>query len=276
MLGIWATEKLATKIGNSKKDGKKSKRIEDLQLPGFLSIFNENVVATSILMLVFFGIIIGILGKDLMHEIDPSFAETQNFFFYMISKSFNFAVYVTILQLGVRMFVNELTESFQGISNKLLPGSVPAVDCASVYGFGSPQAITIGFLFGALGQFIAIIGLIVFKSPVFIITGFVPVFFDNATFAVYANKSGGLKAATIIPFASGIIQVLGGAFAAWYFGTAQYGGWHGNFDWDTLWPLFGVIMKNLQYVGLALVIVFLLAIPQIQYRKNKDTYFLIT
>jgi len=273
MFGIWATEKIAMRMGG--KHGKTGKKLEDLQLPGFLSIFNENVVSTSLLMLAFFGTIIGILGKDLMQKIDPGFSSTQNFFFYMMSKSFNFAVFVCILQLGVRMFVNELTESFQGISNKLLPGSVPAVDCASSYGFGSPQAITLGFLFGALGQFLAIIGLMVFKSPVLIITGFVPVFFDNATFAVYANKAGGIKPAIAIPFASGIIQVLGGAFAAWYFQTAQFGGWHGNFDWDTVWPVFGVLMKNFQYVGLGAVLIFLLAIPQIQYFKNKDTYFLI-
>ncbi|HRM20022.1 MAG TPA: PTS transporter subunit IIC, partial [Trichococcus flocculiformis] len=107
-------------------------------------------------------------------------------------KSLYFAVYLQILQLGVRMFVSELTESFQGISNKLLPGSMPAIDCAATYGFGPGNAVTFGFLFGALGQFLAIIGLVVFKSPVLVITGFVPVFFDNATFAVYANHKGGM------------------------------------------------------------------------------------
>jgi PTS system ascorbate-specific IIC component len=34
-------------------------------------------------------------------------------------------------------------------------------------------------------------------------------------------------------------------------------------------------MNNVQYVGVAIVIVFLLAIPQIIYYRNKDTYFLI-
>ena len=173
------------------------------------------------------------------------------------------------------MFVAELSEAFQGISNKLLPGSMPAVDCAAVYGFGSPNAVTIGFLFGVLGQLVAIIGLIVFKSPVFIITGFVPVFFDNATFAVYANHKGGLRAASILTFASGVIQVLGGALAAGAFGLAKYGGWHGNFDWDTVWVGFGFLMQNLHYVGLGVVLVILLAIPQLQYLKNKEHYFTI-
>ena len=72
-----------------------------------------------------------------------------------------------------------------------------------------------------------------------------------------------------------MIQVLGGGFAAYYFTTGNFGGWHGNFDWDTLWPIIGVLMNNLQFVGVALVVICLLAIPQIIYYRNKDTYFLI-
>ena len=270
MFGIWLTDKVAKKFGN------KGRKIEDLQLPGFLSMFNDNVVATGILMMAFFGAIMGILGTDLMHKIDPSFAATRSFPFYIMEKSLNFAVYLSILQLGVRMFVSELTVSFQGISNRILPGSVPAVDCAAVYGFGHANAITIGFLFGALGQLLIILGLVVFKSPVLIISGFVPLFFDNATFAVYANRRGGLRAAMAIPFVSGMIQVLGGAFAAYFFQTAQYGGWHGNFDWDTVWPAFGVMMKYGGYAGVVAVLVIMLAIPQLQYLKNKKHYFTIT
>ena len=269
MFGIWITSKIAGKIGDPKKS------LETLKLPGFLAMFNENVVATGVLMFFFFGAIITVLGPDLMHSIDKGFGPNQNFGFYILEKSLYFAVYLTILQLGIRMFVSELTNSFQGISEKILPGSMPAVDCAAVYGFGHPNAVTIGFLFGAFGQLLAILGLIVFNSPILIISGFVPLFFDNATFAVYANRLGGIRAATIIPFFSGIIQVLGGAFAAHYFLTGVYGGWHGSSDWDYLWPAIGVIMNNLHFVGVALVVIGLLAIPQIIYRMNKDTYFLI-
>lgn len=271
MFGIWLTGKIARKIG---KKGE-FKTLDDLKLPGFLAIFNDNVVATGTLMLLFFGIIMTILGKPLMMTIDPGLKETSNYFFYIMEKSLMFAVYVSILQLGVRMFVSELTESFQGISTKLLPGSMPAVDCAATFGFSNPNAITVGFLFGALGQFIAILGLVVFKSPVLIITGFVPVFFDNATFAVFANKEGGIKAAVIVTFLSGIIQVIGGALAASYFQLSQFGGWHGNFDWDTVWPVIGFAMKNFQYVGVGLAIVIMLAIPQFQYFRNKKGYFLV-
>ena len=51
-----------------------------------------------------------------------------------------------------------------------------------------------------IGEVIAILGLLVFHSPVIMIMGFTTVFFDNATIAVFANKRGGVKAAMIIPF----------------------------------------------------------------------------
>ena len=134
----------------------------------------------------------------------------------------------------------------------------------------------IGFLAGAVGQFLAIGALILLKSPVLVIAGFVPVFFDNATIAVYANNRGGLKAAIVLPFISGLCQVFGSAFIASWVGMAAYGGYLGMWDWAIVWPVFTVLMKYLSYAGLAIVIIALIAIPQIQYRLDKDGYFLMT
>ncbi|ADH60120.1 putative sugar-specific permease SgaT/UlaA [Thermoanaerobacter mathranii subsp. mathranii str. A3] len=267
MLGVWLSDKIAGKIGD------KEKSVENLKLPGWLSMFNDNVVASGTLMLVFFGTIMIILGEPFMREIDSSFTPTLAFPTYIVSKSLMFAVYLVILMSGVRMFVAELVNSFQGIADRVLPGSLPAVDCAATYAFSSPNAVLWGFIFGAIGQFLAVAALFIFKSPIMIIPGFVPVFFDNATLAVFANKKGGFKAAAILTFLSGIIQVLGGAFAAMYFGLYQYGGWHGNFDWDTLWPVIGLIIGKLHVLGIIAVIILMLLIPQFQYTKSKDHYF---
>lgn len=270
MFAIWATDKIAPKIGDA------SKKLDDLKLPEWLSIFHDNIVATGTLMIIFFGTILGILGEDYMRVADAkNFGASLNFVTYIVSKSLYFSVYLAILMTGVRMFVSELTESFQGISNRILPGVMPAVDCAAAYGFGSPNAVLFGFIFGAIGQFIAIAGLLIFKSPILIITGFVPVFFDNATIAIFAEKRGGVKAAMILPFVSGILQVILGAVAVALFKLQGFGGWHGNIDQSTLWVGQGFILNNFGLVGYFLCIVGMLAIPLIQYKKvnNREHYF---
>ncbi|MDR0569226.1 MAG: PTS ascorbate transporter subunit IIC [Spirochaetaceae bacterium] len=272
MFGIALTDRILESLkGKSKKEIRK---LEDIKLPGFLAMFNENMVSTAILMTFFFAVILIVLGKPYL--VEKKFVTPQgSFFFYILSTSFNFAVYLAILQLGVRTFVTELTQSFHGISNRWLPGSVPGVDCAVTYGFGSANAVTIGFLFGALGQFISIGLLLILKSPIVIIAGFVPMFFDNATIGVYANNKGGLKAAMLFPFLCGICQVFGSAFIAGFVGLAAYGGYLGMWDWAILWPVFTVTMKYLSYFGFAAVVIALIAIPQLQYRKDKNRYFLI-
>ena len=208
MFGVYLASKAADWMNKHSK--KESKNVDDIKLPGFLKIFNENLVATAILMTLFFGTILVILGRDFLVE-QKFMKESQDFFMYILTTSFEFAVYLSILQLGVRTFVTELTNSFQGISSKLLKGSVPGVDCAVTFGFGAPNAVTIGFLFGALGQFLAIGILLLLKSPVVIMAGFVPLFFDNAVIGVYANDKGGLRACCVLPFISGLIQVFGSA-----------------------------------------------------------------
>lgn len=275
MFGVALNYWLAEKLFGNKKNGKKVKKIDDIELPGFMSIFNENMVCTSILMLVFFGAILGILGRDYLVE-GGFMEEGASMVFYVIQTCLYFAVYLAILQLGVRTFVTELTASFQGIADRLLPGSVPGVDCAVIFGFGSANAVPLGFLAGFLGQIIAIALLIVLKSPTLVICGFVPVFFDNATIAIFANERGGIKAALILPFISGLCQVFGSALIAGWVGMAAYGGYLGMWDWAVVWPVMTVVMKFLSYAGVVVVAVALLIIPQLEYRADKEGYFLIT
>ncbi len=275
MFGIRLGYFLADKLFGSKNGKKEIKKVGDLEMPGFFSIFNENMVCTAILMTFFFSIIMVIIGKPFFVA-KGHIKESMNFGFYCLNTSLQFAVYLAILQLGVRTFVTELTASFQGIADKLLPSSVPGVDCAVCYGFGDANAVTFGFLAGLFGQIVAILILIFSGSPTIIICGFVPVFFDNATIGLVANEKGGLKACLIIPFISGLIQVFGAALIAGWVGLANYGGYLGMFDWDTVWPAFTWVMHYAGYIGVAVVVVVLLAIPQIEYLMDPKGYFLIT
>ncbi|HER4513669.1 TPA: PTS sugar transporter subunit IIC [Streptococcus pyogenes NGAS750] len=265
---IWFVDKVAPFFG------KKEENLDNLKLPTFLNIFHDTVVASATLMLVFFGAILAVLGPDIMSDVDligpGAFNPAkQAFFMYILQTSLTFSVYLFILMQGVRMFVSELTNAFQGISSKLLPGSFPAaVDVAASYGFGSSNAVLSGFAFGLIGQLITIALLVIFKNPILIITGFVPVFFDNAAIAVYADKRGGWKAAVALSFISGILQVALGAVAVGLLGLT--GGYHGNIDLVLPWLPFGYLFKFLGIAGYVLVCIFLLAIPQLQFAKAKD------
>ncbi|MBQ7069097.1 MAG: hypothetical protein IJM82_08035, partial [Synergistaceae bacterium] len=66
------------------------------------------------------------------------------------------------------------------------------------------------------------------------------------------------------------------ALIAGWVGLANYGGYLGMFDWDTVWPAFTWVMHYSGYIGVAIVVVVLLAIPQIEYLMDPKGYFLIT
>lgn len=263
MFGAWIAYKVAGKIGN------KEKNVDNLNLPGWLSILNDNVVSNVLIMTLFVGAIMLIVGKD-------SFAYNPDKYFfatYIFETTAYFAVYITIILTGVRMFVGELTNSFQGISEKILPGSVPAVDCAVTFGF-APNAVMYGFIFGFFGQMLAIGTLILFNSPILIIAGFIALFFDNGTLAIFASKAGGRRAAAIIPFFAGMIQVFGSALVlSFLVDSPLIVGWMGMFDWATLWAGTTILTSYLGIIVPIILIGVLLVIPQLQYRRHKDTYF---
>lgn len=263
MFGSWFTYKLGGWIGNKKHS------TEDIEMPGFMSIFKDSIVSNALIMTVFIAILMIITGPS-MYDYDP---EKYTFGTYIFFTGASFAVYITIILTGVRIFITELTQSFTGISNKLLKGSVPGVDCPVLFGF-RPNTPIYGFIMGFIGQILAIGFLILIGSPILILSGFIVLFFDNGTLAVYANESGGRKAATIIPFCAGIIQVLGSAFVLHMLGDGPgVIGWVGEFDWVTLAPVLLVAAKYIGLIAAVIAILIMLIIPHLQYRRNKENYF---
>ncbi len=257
MFGCWLAAIIAPKIGN------KSQSVEEIKLPGYLSIFQDTIVASSLIMLIFLGGIMLALGEETVTKM----AGGKNWLVHIYLVALGFAVNITIILTGVKMFVAELTNSFKGISEKILPGAVIAVDCSAIYIF-SPNAVIFGFIFGAIGQFLAVSFLILISAPILIIPGFIPLFFDNATIGVFANKFGGWKAAAIICFFSGVIQVLGGVWAASISGLS--GGWQGSFDWETVWPGIMSLLKIMGIPAIPLIVIVMLIIPIIQDMREKE------
>ena len=230
MVVSFVAYKVAPKIGNPEKDD-----IERKKMPESLNFLQDNIIATALVMFVSVAVIFLVVGGAQIDWLRSGEALNQggltNTVVFLIWTSITLTANIYVLLAGVRMFVGELMMSFKGISEKLLPGAVAGVDCAAIFAF-APKSVVLGLLFGALGQCIGLVGLLVFKSPIFLVPGFIPLFFDNATIAIFANKFGGWKAAALLCTVNGIIQILGSALAVQLMDLTW---WQGSADYATLW-----------------------------------------
>lgn len=222
--------KIAPKIGNAEKDD-----IEKKKMPESLNFLQDNIIATALIMFISVAVIMLVVGPEQIDWLRSAAGLNQtgltNNVVFLVWTAVTLTANIVVLLSGVRMFVGEMMMSFKGISEKILPGAVAGVDCAAIFAF-APKSVVLGLLCGALGQILGLILLAVFKSPIFLVPGFIPLFFDNATIAIFANKFGGWKAAAIIVTLNGMIQIFGSALAV---SMMELTWWQGSADYATIW-----------------------------------------
>lgn len=233
-LGIWFFSKISKFYGNKEKDA------ESLSLPGWLSIFNNNVASVAIVMWVFVGAFMSPLGVSGIQEL----AGGTHWINYIILTGIEFSMSMVILLTGVRMMTAELTEAFVGIQQKFAPHAIPAIDVAAVLPF-SPNAATLGFIFTTIGTVIAIALLLTFNSPIIALPGFIPLFFSGGPIGVVSNKFGGVRAVIISSILLGLIQTFGTVWAINLMFYPDGVGWSGMFDFATFWPFITEILKKI-------------------------------
>lgn len=232
-IGLWFFSKFSHWFGNPETED-----AENMKLPGVLNIFNNNITSVAIIMMIFVGAFMAPLGIAGIQEL----AKDTHWINYIILIGINFSMYMVILLTGVRLLTGELTGAFKGIQEKVVPNAVPAIDVAAILPF-SPNAATLGFIFTTLGTVLSMVLLLVFKSPIMVIPGFIPLFFAGGPIGVVANKYGGYKAVIITGIMLGLIQSFG---TVWAIGLMKYPsgtGWSGMFDFATFWPFVTEILK---------------------------------
>ncbi|MFC3022861.1 PTS ascorbate transporter subunit IIC [Vibrio zhugei] len=195
------------------KFGDTSKSTEDLNVPKSLMFLRDTPVAVAVTMALFFMVASIFAGGEFVETVSNG----QNWVVFTFMQSLVFAGGVYIVLQGVKMLIAEIVPAFKGISDKLVPGAKPALDCPMVFPV-APNAVLIGFLssFSAGLVAMAVQGAL---DWTIIVAGVVPHFFVGGASGVYGNAMGGLRGAVLGAFTQGLcisflpmmlLPVLGG------------------------------------------------------------------
>lgn len=180
--------------------GKGSQSTEDLKLPKYLTFMRDNILAIAITMTILYVVVAIAAGKT---YVESELSNGLHFIVFAIIQASTFAAGVYIILAGVRFILAELVPAFKGISEKLIPHSIPALDCPIVFPF-APNAVLIGFLSSFIG---GIVGLFILRliGATLILPGVVPHFFVGATAGVFGNATGGRRGCVLGAFINGLM-----------------------------------------------------------------------
>lgn len=188
----WASGWIGGKLGN------KEKSAEDIKVPEKFSFLKDMSILMSIVMVVVFLVVFIYAGPSIVGQ----YSNGLNYLQFGVHNALMFVVGILVLLQGVRMFLGELIPAFKGISTKLIPGAIPALDIPIIYAYG-PVSTTLGFIFAILGALVAT--MISTKLSAVILPSVIGVFFMGGAAGVFGNNMGGKRGAIIAGFLLGFV-----------------------------------------------------------------------
>lgn len=144
-LGYYLSAWIAAKVGKAENS------FADTEISEKWGFLRDTTVTTGIVMVVIYLVCSIVAGSAYISTITE-----QNMVIFSILTGLQFAVGVAIVYSGVRLILGDLVPAFQGISQKLIPNSIPAVDCAVFFTF-SPTAVVIGFISSFIGGLVGML-----------------------------------------------------------------------------------------------------------------------
>ncbi|WP_067143411.1 PTS sugar transporter subunit IIC [Oceanivirga salmonicida] len=183
--------------------GENKKSIEDIKLPKNFEFLQDTYLSVMVVMVPLYVITAVFAGQEFVSTLSGN----VNYVVFSFLQAIQFVVGVYVLLAGVRLLLAEIVPAFKGIAMKLVPNSIPALDCPVLFSY-SPNAVILGFITTTIGTLIAMFVLPIFGLAV-ILPGMLTNFFAGGTAGIYGNLTGGRRGAIIGGIAHGFfIQLL--------------------------------------------------------------------
>lgn len=190
-------------IGSKVGDPKDS--TENIDLPGWLSMFKDYIVSVSLSIGVIYYVAAIVAGRTAVEALSGG----THWLVYPFMQTLAFTGGLYVIITGVRLFLGEIVPAFVGITERFIPGAKPALDCPVVFPY-APTATVLGFISAYVAGLICMFVMAALKMTV-IIPVAIPYFFIGATAGVFGNARGGWKGCVIGAFVTGILIAVGPA-----------------------------------------------------------------
>ncbi|WP_418607222.1 PTS ascorbate transporter subunit IIC [Georgenia sp. SUBG003] len=178
---------------------------ERLRLPKSISFFKDINVSTALIISVIMLVAIAFADAGVVQE---QMGESELLpWAWGLTQALRFAAGIAILLFGVRMFLAEIVPAFKGISDKVLPGTRPALDIPVVFP-KAPTAVMIGFLSSTV-VFLVLMGVFAAAGWFVLVPPMIMLFFGGGSGGVFGNAVAGWRGAVFGGVVNGVILAFG-------------------------------------------------------------------
>ncbi|MFC7431554.1 MULTISPECIES: PTS transporter subunit IIC [unclassified Agrococcus] len=178
---------------------------ERLRLPKALSFFKDITVSTAFVTGLIMLVAIAFADAAIVEEQMAGSAVLP--WVWGLLQALRFAAGIAILLFGVRMFLAEIVPAFRGLSEKVLPGTKPALDIPVTF-TKAPTSVMVGFLTSTV-VFLILMGVFALAGWFVLVPPMIMLFFGGGAGGVFGNAVAGWRGAVFGGVLNGVVLAFG-------------------------------------------------------------------
>ncbi|MGS2619986.1 PTS ascorbate transporter subunit IIC [Micromonospora sp. LZ34] len=182
---------------------------EKLKLPRQLSFFKDVNVSTALVISAIMLVAVAFADPDVAAEQAATVNESLSTWVWALIVGLRFAAGLAIVLFGVRMFLAEIVPAFKGVSDRLIPGTRPALDAPTVFPV-APTAVMLGFV-SSTATFLALIALFALSGWFTLAPPMIMLFFVGGAAGIFGNMVAGWRGALFGGVLTGLWLAVGQA-----------------------------------------------------------------